>query len=80
MTREERLTYWQGIINQYRESGLSGAAFCKEHNINPEGSTTGAVAYKAIVCKKMEVFLSLFPAPHKGIQDPSISTLQMAFR
>ena len=35
MTREERLTYWQSIINQYRDSGLSGAAFCREHNINP---------------------------------------------
>ena len=35
MTREERLTYWQGIIDEYRSSGLSGAAFCKEHNINP---------------------------------------------
>jgi len=34
MTREERLTYWQGIIDEYRSSGLSGAAFCREHNIN----------------------------------------------
>ena len=34
MTKEERLRYWQGIIEQYRASGLSGAAFCKEHNIN----------------------------------------------
>ena len=35
MTREERLTYWQGIIDEYRSSGLSGAAFCRERNINP---------------------------------------------
>ena len=35
MTRKERVAYWQGIINQYRDSGLSGAAFCKEHDINP---------------------------------------------
>ena len=35
MTREERVRYWQGIIDEYRSSGLSGAAFCKEHNINP---------------------------------------------
>ena len=34
MTRQERLRYWRGIIEQYRDSGLSGAAFCKEHNIN----------------------------------------------
>ena len=35
MTREERLAYWQGIINEYRDSGLSGATFCRKHNINP---------------------------------------------
>ncbi len=35
MTREERLTYWQGIINEYTDSGLGGAAFCREHGINP---------------------------------------------
>jgi len=35
MTREERIAYWQGIINEYRDSGLSGAAFCRKHNINP---------------------------------------------
>jgi len=32
MTREERLTYWQGIIEEYRSSGLSGPTFCREHN------------------------------------------------
>jgi hypothetical protein len=35
MTKKERLAYWQGIIDEYRDSGLSGAAFCREHNINP---------------------------------------------
>jgi len=30
--REETLRYWQGIIEEYRSSGLSGAAFCREHN------------------------------------------------
>jgi len=35
MTGKETLKYWQGIIEDYRSSGLSGAAFCKEHNINP---------------------------------------------
>jgi len=34
MTREERLTCWQGIIDEYRSSGLKGTAFCREHNIN----------------------------------------------
>ena len=34
MTREERVSYWQGIIEEYKSSGLSGAGFCREHNIN----------------------------------------------
>jgi len=34
MTGEERINYWKGIIEKYRESGLSVAEFCKEHNIN----------------------------------------------
>ena len=36
MTREERSTYWQNLVDQQTESGLSGAAFCREHNINPQ--------------------------------------------
>ena len=34
MTVEERINYWKGIIDKYRESGLSVAEFCKEHNIS----------------------------------------------
>ena len=34
MTGEERINYWKGIIEKYRESDLSVAEFCKEHNIN----------------------------------------------
>ena len=36
MTREERSTYWQKLVDQQSDSGLSGAAFCREHNINPQ--------------------------------------------
>ena len=35
MTREEKISHWQRIIDQYCDSGLSGAAFCREHKINP---------------------------------------------
>ncbi|MBW1735839.1 MAG: transposase [Deltaproteobacteria bacterium] len=35
MTREERSNHWQRIIEQQEASGLSGAAFCREHQINP---------------------------------------------
>ena len=34
MTREERVSYWRGVIDRYRDSGLSGAAFCREHDIS----------------------------------------------
>lgn len=36
MTREERTTYWKSLVDQQTDSGLSGAAFCREHNINPQ--------------------------------------------
>lgn len=36
MTREERSTYWRSLVDQQIESGLSGAAFCREHHINPQ--------------------------------------------
>jgi hypothetical protein len=36
MTREERSTYWQKLVDQQTDSGLNGAAFCREHNINPQ--------------------------------------------
>ncbi|MBW2008690.1 MAG: transposase [Deltaproteobacteria bacterium] len=34
MTREERSEHWRRIIEQQEASGLSGAAFCREHHIN----------------------------------------------
>jgi transposase-like protein len=36
MTKEERTTYWQKLIQAQAESGLSAAAFCKDHQINPQ--------------------------------------------
>jgi len=34
MTREERTAHWREIIEQHEASGVSGAAFCREHNVN----------------------------------------------
>jgi len=34
MTREERTLDWRRIIEQQEASGVSGAAFCREHEIN----------------------------------------------
>ncbi|MEE4351335.1 MAG: transposase [Desulfatiglans sp.] len=36
MTREERSAYWRNLVDQQKESGLSGAAFCREHHINAQ--------------------------------------------
>ena len=33
MTREERITHWRAIIGKQTASGLSVAAFCREHDI-----------------------------------------------
>ena len=35
MTKQERSAYWQGLISKQIDSGLTGAAFCREHQINP---------------------------------------------
>jgi len=35
MTKQERSAYWQGLISKQMDSGLTGAAFCREHHINP---------------------------------------------
>ena len=36
MTKEDRTTYWQKLIQAQAESGFSAAAFCKDHQINPQ--------------------------------------------
>jgi transposase-like protein len=36
MKKEDRATYWQKVVQEQVESGLSGAAFCKDHHINPQ--------------------------------------------
>jgi hypothetical protein len=34
MTKEERVTYWQGLVQEQAQSGINAAAFCKDHQIN----------------------------------------------
>lgn len=36
MTPDERRQYWQNIIKQQADSGLSKAAFCREHGISKQ--------------------------------------------
>lgn len=35
MTKQERSAYWRNLISKQIESGLTAAAFCREHQINP---------------------------------------------
>jgi hypothetical protein len=34
MTREERVTHWRRRVQEQAQSGMSAAAFCKDHQIN----------------------------------------------
>ena len=34
MTKQERTVHWQNLVSKQIESGLTGAAFCREHQIN----------------------------------------------
>jgi hypothetical protein len=36
MSREARVSYWRTLVERQAESGQSGAAFCKDQNINPQ--------------------------------------------
>jgi hypothetical protein len=33
MTKEERRAHWRTLIEKQTESGLSGAAFCRQHHL-----------------------------------------------
>jgi hypothetical protein len=34
MSKEERITHWRAIIRKHAISGLSAAAFCREHDLS----------------------------------------------
>jgi hypothetical protein len=34
MRKEQRLTYWQGLVQEQARSGIKAAAFCRHHEIN----------------------------------------------
>ena len=35
MTQQERSAHWRNLVSKQIESGLTAAAFCREHQINP---------------------------------------------
>lgn len=34
MSKEQRLTYWQGLVQEQARSGMKAAAFCRHHQIS----------------------------------------------
>ena len=36
MTKEDRATYWQKLVQEQAQSGVNAAAFCKDRQINPQ--------------------------------------------
>ena len=38
MTKEKRSNYWRSLIHKQAGSGLTAAAFCREHQINRDRS------------------------------------------
>jgi hypothetical protein len=34
MTKEERATHWQGLVQDQAQSGMTAAAFCKDNQLN----------------------------------------------
>ena len=36
ISREERVSNWRSLVDKHTESGMSGAAFCKQERINPQ--------------------------------------------
>jgi hypothetical protein len=36
MTVKERRDHWRALVEKHARSGLSGVAFCKEQNIDPQ--------------------------------------------
>jgi hypothetical protein len=36
MTKQERSDYWRSLISKQIDSGLTAAAFCREHQINQD--------------------------------------------
>jgi hypothetical protein len=36
MTKQERSAYWRSLISRQIDSGLTAAAFCREHQINQD--------------------------------------------
>ena len=64
MTKEDRATYWQKLVQEQAESGINAAAFCKDHQINPQRFYFWRRRFKSEsdVTKGTDAFLELVPS------------------
>jgi hypothetical protein len=63
MTKEERVTRWQGLVQAQGRSGMSAVAFCKENQINLHGFYAWRRRFKKISGPKATgAFVELFPS------------------
>jgi transposase-like protein len=64
VTREDRTTYWKKLVQAQAESGLSAAAFCKDHQVNPQRFYSWRRRFKdeSDASKGGDAFLELVPS------------------
>jgi len=64
MTKEDGATYWQKLVQEQAESGVNAAAFCKDHQINPQRfySWRCRLKVESDATKERGAFLELVPS------------------
>jgi hypothetical protein len=63
MTKEERATRWQILVQDQAQSGMSAAAFCKENQLNLHGFYSWRRRFKTESGPKVTgAFLELVPS------------------
>jgi hypothetical protein len=63
MTKEERVTRWQGLVQEQAQSGMSAAAFCKERQLNLQRFYSWRQRFKTESDAKLAgAFLELVPS------------------
>jgi hypothetical protein len=64
MTKEQRATYWQGVVQEQAQSGVNAVAFCMDHQINLQRFYSWRRRFKSEsdVTKGTGAFLELVPS------------------
>jgi transposase-like protein len=67
MTKQQRTTYWQDLVNEHSRSGLSVTSFCQDHQINPQRFYLWRQRFQAQAQTPMTgAFLELVPSSRSG--------------